>query len=425
MDKAYSGFVDLKYKPSKDDLVCSFFVQPAAGVSMDTAANAVAGESSVGTWTEVSTSTPKIKSMGARVFEITGNWIKVAYPSELFEPGNMPQIMSSIAGNVFGMKVVDGLRIEDVQWPEKIMKSYKGPLFGIAGIRKLMKVKDRPFCGTIIKPKIGLDSKNHAKVAYQAWSGGLDLVKDDENLTSQTFNSFEKRVTETLKLRNKAEKETGERKIYCPNITADYNTMIKRAEFLKENNSDYAMVDILTIGWSALQSFREANDDLKLILHGHRAGHAAFTRNPKHGISMLVIADIARLIGIDQIHIGAIIGKMEGEKDEIVRIGEEIENKIIKPKGNRLAENWHNIKPVMAVCSGGLHPGLVPSLVEMLGKDIIVQAGGGVHGHKKGTEAGARALRQAVDATVQGVSLEEYAEKHEDLKIALQQWGSI
>ncbi|MFH1229487.1 MAG: type III ribulose-bisphosphate carboxylase [Candidatus Aenigmatarchaeota archaeon] len=419
------SYVDLKYKPSENDLVCLFRVEPSKGVSMKQAAEDVAAESSIGTWTEVSTMSQKIRGMGAKVFEIKGSDVKIAYPSELFEPGNMPQILSSIAGNIFGMKAVKNLRLEDIDWPEKLIGSFKGPAFGIKGIRKLLDVPKRPLIGTIIKPKIGLDEVSHAKVAYEAWAGGLDIVKDDENLTSQSFNNFSKRIVETLKLRDKAEKETDERKMYMPNITADVDTMLERANFVKECGGEYVMVDILTVGWSALQTLRKANEDLKLVLHAHRAGHATFTRNKKHGISMVVIGDVARLIGMDQLHIGTIVGKMQGGKEEVLSTEDEIENKLIKEHGHCLAEDWLDIKPVFAVCSGGLYPGTIPYLTRVLGNDIIIQAGGGVHGHKNGTMAGAKATRQAVDAMMKGTSLPEYAKSHKELSVALKQWGYV
>lgn len=418
-------YIDLKYEPGKNDLICLFRIEPDKGISIKKAAENVAAESSVGTWTEVKTMNPEIRKLGSKVFEIKGSYVKIAYPLELFEPGNMPQILSSIAGNVFGMKVVKNLRLEDVGWPENLIKSFKGPMYGIGGIRKLLKTSKRPLTGTIIKPKLGLNEVNHAKVAYEAWIGGIDTVKDDENLSSQPFNNFSKRITETLKMRDLAEKETGERKMYMPNITAEMDTMLERANFVKECGGEYAMVDIITVGWSALQTLRKANDDLKLVLHAHRAGHATFTRNKKHGISMVVIGDIARLIGVDQIHIGTIVGKMQGMKEEILTTEEEIEKKIIKEQSHCLAEDWLNIKPVFAVCSGGLHPGMVPYLVKTLGNDIIIQAGGGVHGHKLGTTAGAKAMRQAVDAVMQNASLKDYAKSHKELAIALKQWGCI
>jgi ribulose-bisphosphate carboxylase large chain len=182
------------------------------------------------------------------------------------------------------------------------------------------------------------------------------------------------------------------------------------------------MVDIVTTGWSGLQTLREA--DLPLILHGHRAGHAAFTRDKAHGISMLTIAKLSRLAGLDQLHIGTAVGKMEGPASEVTAIGEEIEHRLIRHDEHRhvLAEKWYDVKPIFAVCSGGLHPGHVPELVAMLGNDIIIQAGGGVHGHPDGTKAGAMAMRQAVDAVMEGFSLAEYGRKHKELGKAIKEW---
>ena len=417
------GYVDLWYKPLKTDLICEFYVEPKQGYSIKQVAEHVAGESSIGTWTDVVTMSDKIKNMGARVFSIDQNCIRIAYPMELFELGNMPQIMSSIAGNIFGMKSVENLRLEDVRWPRKLMESFKGPIYGINGVRKLLKVRQRPLVGTIIKPKLGLDEKKHARVAYEAWIGGCDIVKDDENLSSQRFNKFEKRVKETLKMRNKAEKETGERKMYMPNITAETNEMIRRAKFVKKQGGEYVMIDVITTGWSALQTFRKENEDLKLVVHAHRAGHAAFTRNQKHGISMLVIGDIVRLIGVDQLHIGTVVGKMAGGREEVVSTMEEIEERIVVPHGHRMAEDWHHIKPIFAVCSGGLHPGHVPRLMDILGKDIIIQMGGGIHGHPNGTMIGSIAARQAVDAAMKNISLKKYAKNNTELKRALEKWG--
>jgi ribulose-bisphosphate carboxylase large chain len=427
MVKKYSGYLQLDYKPSKDDLVMLYKIKPAKGVSMKQAAEAIAAESSIGTWTEVSTMSSKIKAMGAKVFSLKGNYVKIAYPFELFEPGNMPQIWSSVAGNIFNMKDVECLRLEDAYWPAKLAKSFPGPKFGITGIRNLLGIRNRPLCGTIIKPKLGLSAKEHAKVAYQAWIGGIDIVKDDENLTSQPFNKFYERVAETLKMKELAEEETGEKKVYMPNVSAETNEMLKRAKFVKDCGGDclYVMVDILTVGWSALQTLRKATEDLGLVMHAHRAMHGALTKNKDHGISMLFIADTARLIGVDQIHIGTAVGKMMETKADVKMVGEEIEQGFVKEKQrHRLQQDWHNIKPVFAVCSGGLHPGLVPPLMKMLGKDIILQAGGGVHGHPQGTTAGAKAMRQAIDATLAGKSLKEWAKKHKELELAIKKWGT-
>jgi ribulose-bisphosphate carboxylase large chain len=404
----YIDFVNQSYNPKATDLVCDFYVE-TEGLSLKEAAGGVAAESSVGTWTELTTTKPYVEKLAARVFDIKGNDIKVAYPHDLFELGNMPNILSSVAGNVFGLRALKNLRLNDINLPQELIQSFKGPKFGIDGIRKLLNVKNRPFVGTIIKPKLGLKTKDHAKVAYDSWVGGCDVVKDDENLSSQSFNPFDERVVKTLEMRERAEQETGEKKVYMINITSETEEMLKRAQFVKDHGGRYFMIDILTCGFSALQTIRE--QDFGLVIHAHRAGHAAFTKNPKHGISMKVIAKVARIIGVDQLHVGTVVGKMSETREEV------LEN------CQALKTEMYGIKDVLPVASGGLYPGLVPALMGFFGNDFVIQAGGGIHGHTEGTVAGAKAMRQAVDAVLCGVSLKEYAESHEELQTALKLWN--
>jgi ribulose-bisphosphate carboxylase large chain len=238
------------------------------------------------------------------------------------------------------------------------------------------------------------------------------------------FNKFEKRIIETLKVRDQIEKETGERKFYMPNITAPLTTMIKRADFVIEKGGEYVMVDIITVGFSALQELRDYLNDKDVIIHAHRAMHAALTRSKTHGISMLCLAKLMRLIGMDQLHTGTIVGKMEGGKQETLDINQVItESQIYENHVSMLNQNWMNLKPALPVASGGLSPLHIPELLEILGNDIVFQFGGGCHGHPNGTEAGARAIRQALRASLDGIELNEYAKTHEELALALEKWG--
>jgi ribulose-bisphosphate carboxylase large chain len=305
--------------------------------------------------------------------------------------------------------------------PKSLLKSFPGPKYGIEGVRKFMKVRGRPFVGTIVKPKLGLNPKDHSECAYEAWLGGCDFVKDDENLSSQDFNKFEKRLSLTLAAADKAESITGEKKAYLCNVTAETKTMLKRAQMIQDQGGKYMMIDILTAGFAGLQTLRQEN--FKLAIHGHRAMHAALTRNPKHGMSMMTLADFSRMCGIDSLHIGTGIGKLEGKIDEIYEIEEEIEGHNVKATKMRLAQNWESMKSTLAVSSGGLHPGHIPFLIKHLGKDLSIQMGGGLHGNRLGTLGGARAARQAVDAVMKGFTLKEYAKTHPELKSTLEQWG--
>jgi ribulose-bisphosphate carboxylase large chain len=403
----YVDFVDNSYNPKTTDTICSFYVEPE-DISLKEAAGGVAAESSVGTWTELTTIKPYVQKLAAKVFSIEGNNIQIAYPIELFEPGNMPNILSSVSGNVFGLRALKNLRLNDIQLPKELVKSFKGPKYGINGVRELLRVKNRPFVGTIIKPKLGLKTEDHAKVAYEAWIGGCDIVKDDENLSSQRFNPFTDRIIRTLEMRDLAEKETGEKKVYMINITSETEEMLKRAQFVKDHGGRYLMIDILTCGFSALQTVRE--NDFGLVIHAHRAGHAAFTKNTKHGISMKVIAKVVRIIGVDQLHVGTVVGKMSETKEEVSENCEATKT------------NMFGLKKVLPVASGGLYPGVVPALIGFFGNDFVIQAGGGIHGHTNGTISGAKAMRQAVDATLKKTTLKDYAKTHKELQVALKIW---
>lgn len=398
-----------------DDLVCDFTVEPR-GASLAAAAEAIAAESSIGTWTDVAAMSESIRDRLApavtRLDETTGQ-VAIAYPLALFEEGNVPQLLSGVAGNIFGMGALAALRLNDVLLPARYLEGFAGPAVGLAGLRDYFGVRDRPLIGTIVKPKLGLPPDQHAAVAFEAWAGGCDIVKDDENLTNQHFNPFAQRLDATLAAAARAETETGERKLYLPNVTAETEEMLRRSRLVHERGAPAVMVDILTVGWAALQTLRAETRRLGLIIHAHRAFHAAFTRNSRHGMSMLVLAKLARLVGVDLLHIGTGVGKMHGEPAEVRALAETL----------RSPEGWGAIPPTAPVASGGLQPLHVPALVANLGLDLVIQAGGGIHGHPDGTRAGARAMRQAAEAAAANVPLAEYARRHRELARAMEVWG--
>ncbi|MFA5888134.1 MAG: type III ribulose-bisphosphate carboxylase [Candidatus Nanoarchaeia archaeon] len=424
----YEDFIDMNYKPDSHDVIASFRVKVPKWSSAKRAWGAVAAESSVGTWSPMAAMNYKnVKAVAAKVFEANGEWIKISYPEEHFEPGNMSQILASIAGNVFDMKSVDALRLEDISFTKKIVKSFPGPQFGKAGIRKLFKAPKRPLMLSVAKPKVGLTTAQHAEVGRQIWEGGLDLLKDDENLSNQSFNPFEKRVRETLKVRDKIEKKTGEKKSYLINITGPtVKEMEKRAKFVKNEGGEYAMIDIITTGWASVASVREICQDLGLAMHAHRAMHGAMTRVPTQGFSMNCVAKCARLLGVDQLHTGtANVGKMVGSEEEVIHLNKQIVNDEVEENKHlhMLQQDWFGTKPVFPVSSGGLHPLLVDKVMNKLGTDIMLQIGGGIHGHPNGSYAGARAMREAVEAYLAGIDLAVAAKKCPELKVALDYWG--
>jgi len=405
-----TDYLMVNYHPKKDrEIIATFYVE--SKLPLKAAASEIAAESSIGTWTKVTTLTPEIfKKLSAKVFYLNPRQkiVKIAYPLALFELGNLPQLLSSIGGNIFSMKIIKNLRLLDLEFPDKYINSYQGPKYGIKGIRNILGIEQRPIIGAIMKPKVGLNPKQYATLAESLWRGGVDVIKDDENLTDLSFNHFKDRVKQILKTQKKLAKELNQKKIYIFNVSAPFVEMLARANLVKKAGGRCVMIDIVSTGLDNVQSLRQK--DLGLILHGHRAGHSLFTRNPKHGLTMLVLAKLARLAGVDQLHTGTVVGKMEGSANEVIAI-----NKFLKSPFGKL-------KPVLPIASGGLHPGLVSKLIKILGKDLIINFGGGLHGHPDGSAEGAAACFAAVEATMKNIQLNKYSNNHLALKKALEHW---
>ncbi len=414
-----------------DYVICIYYVVPKKGMSLQGAAINLAAEESIGTWTKVVTMTNKVLKLAGKVFKIeklnSGGLVKVAFPLDLFDlDAGISHLLSIIAGNLFGLGDLKGVRLLDLHLPKEYAKMFKGPKFGIEGVRKLIGTdrEPRPHLGTIIKPKVGLGPKETAKVAYEAAIGGVDFIKDDETLTSQKFNPLEDRVSSVMEALDKVKEETGRRILYAVDVTADLNRLWKNVETALDNGANCIMVDVLCVGFPALRNLAE-DPSVKVPIHVHRCMHAAMTRNSEHGIHMLVLAKLVRLAGGDQLHTGTAKGKMEKPGAGAPR---QLENysgvRGIRYINDFLRSEWYNLRTVMPVASGGIHPALIPDNLKLLGyPDIQINAGGGIHGHPKGTRAGAMAMRQAIEAFIKGVPLEEYAKAHSELREALNYWG--
>ena len=324
MANTYTNYLALQETIDTKKHIIATFTLSVSGEPFEKTAGGVAAESSVGTWTDVGLEEKQIwDRLHAKVIELNenppagGGTIKIAYPLDLFEKGNLPQLLSSITGNVFGLKEIVGLRLEDLEFPESYVQSYPGPALGIDGIRSLTGVFSQPLLGSIIKPKLGLTSVQHAEAAMNVYDNGIHLVKDDENLTSMTFDNFYSRVDEvTKRMHAKKYLQIGQAKIHAFNITASYEEMLKRANYVRDSGANCLMVDVLTAGFSGMCGIRNRN--FGLMIHGHRAMHAAFTRSRQYGMSMLVIAKLARLVGVDSFHTGTVVGKMEGGKKRLL-----------------------------------------------------------------------------------------------------------
>jgi ribulose-bisphosphate carboxylase large chain len=386
------------------ELVARYHVE--TDLAIGKAAEAIAAEQSTGTWTAVEGAD---NPLAARVISACGSEVEIGFPLELFEPGNIPQYLSVVAGNLFGLGALQKVRLQDVIIPERLVRAHQGPQVGIEEARRLIEAYGRPLVGTIVKPKVGLDPRRTAEVAAAAVRGGLDLVKDDETLTDQAFCPMVPRVEAVMSALHKVERETGKKAFYAVNVTAGADQILERAERALDHGANMVMIDVLTAGFSALEVLSR---NLRVPIHVHRTMHGALTRDKSHGISMTVIARLVRLAGGTNLHTGTYLGKMARETEENDRAKE------------ALRGEWHGLKRVFPVASGGIYPGNVHANLDGYGIDCIVQAGGGVHGHPQGTIAGARAMVQAVEAWAMKIPLGEYAKEHLELQRALEFWRS-
>jgi ribulose-bisphosphate carboxylase large chain len=400
------------YVPKDTDVLCCFRVTPQPGVEPEEAAAAVAGESSTATWTVVWTDRlTAYEHYQAKAYRVEpvpnapGQYLAwIAYDIDLFEEGSIANLTSSIIGNVFGFKALRALRLEDMRIPEPYVKTFQGPPHGIVIEREYLNKFGRPLLGATTKPKLGLSARNYGRVVYEALRGGLDFTKDDENINSQPFMRWRDRSLASMEAVNKAMAETGEIKGHYLNVTAaSMEEMYERAEFARDLGSIIVMMD-LTVGYTAMTSMSRWARRNGVLLHLHRAGHSTFTRQKTHGVSFRVLAKWCRLLGVDHIHAGTVVGKLEGDPDMVrgyydtCRL-DHVEANLMH--GIQFAQDWASMPGVMPVASGGIHAGQAHELLHHLGEDTVLQFGGGTIGHPMGIAAGATANRTAVELMIQ------------------------
>ena len=445
---ASMGYYDADYVPKDTDVLAVFRVTPQPGVDPVEAGAAVAGESSTATWTVVWTDRLTANShYQAKCYRVDpapgrpGEYLAyIAYDIDLFEEGSIANLTSSIIGNVFGFKPLLALRLEDMRIPVAYVKTFPGPPHGIVMEREYLGKYGRPLLGATIKPKLGLSARNYGRVIYEACRGGLDFTKDDENINSQSFMKWRDRFLFGIEGVNRAMAETGEIKGHYFNVTAGtMEQMYERAEFAKEIGSVVIMID-LTVGYTAMQSMSHWARRSGVLLHLHRAGHSTYTRQKTHGVSFRVISKWCRLIGVDHLHAGTVVGKLEGDPATTRGFYDTLREDHIPTNvanGIYFDQDWASLAPVMPVASGGIHAGQMHQLLDYLGEDVILQFGGGTIGHPMGVAAGAEANRVALEAVIKARNegrdflregpdiLRAAARRCRPLEAALSTWGDV
>jgi len=408
---AKMGYWDAAYTVKQTDLLALFRITPQNGVDPVEATAAVAGESSTATWTvvwtDLLTACDVYRAKAYRVDPVPstpGQYFGyVAYEIDLFEEGSLANMTASIIGNVFGFKALKALRLEDMRIPFAYLKTFQGPATGVVVERERMDKFGRPLLGATVKPKLGLSGKNYGRVVFEGLKGGLDFLKDDENINSQAFMRWRERFLYCQEGIQRASAATGEVKGSYLNVTAGtMENVYERAEYAKELGSIIIMID-LVMGYTAIQSIAIWARNNDMILHLHRAGNSTYARQKNHGINFRVICKWMRMAGVDHIHAGTVVGKLEGDPLMVKGFYNtllDVKTFVNLPQGIFFAQDWASLRKCMPVASGGIHCGQMHQLLNYLGDDVVLQFGGGTIGHPDGIQAGATANRVALESMV-------------------------
>ena len=397
-----------------DFLIATYYMKSEKEPDIYVWVKLVAADQSAGTWTHVEGETPEvIEKYGGKVIGIYpmaeehACVARIAFPTANF-PSYLPMILSTVAGNVLGQ---DGIKLVDIEIPDKVLEELPGPMMGIEGIRELLGVPERPLVGAILKPCIGVPPEVSAAGARQAALGGADVIKDDELLSYPEYSPMEKRVAAVMEQL----REVGKDKscLYAVNITGE--NLLERAKRAIDAGANSLMVNYQAMGWGAVEDFIRGMKREGLIypIFGHCAGMGAYYRSKTQGISTaLACGKLARLVGMDMPLVYPDSGRFGLSTNEFV----ETHAQCIAP--------MKGINRAFMTVAGGVQPGAIEYLMDLLGNDCILMAGGGIYGHPMGAEAGAKAILHAINAKMEGKSILDAGKECPELQAAIDVWGT-
>jgi ribulose-bisphosphate carboxylase large chain len=361
-------YIDKAYQPRPTDLLCSYHLEPMNGKTMESVSEELCSKAAI----DASTGANR-DSLAARAYAIDGNNVKVAYPAEHFEAGNIPQVLSVVAGRIFGLANIANLRLLDMRFPEWWVKSFRGPAHG-ESLHQLLGSPERPLVSALIAPEVGMDLETYKKKAFAVVMGGCDMIRDSHQLTDLPNNRFEERVKAVLALTRESAAKSELPKLYFPNVTGAGDIILKRTRFATQAGCRGVVIDFHTCGLSVLQMLRNEFPDL--IIYADRTSHGATARNKKHGIAMTMLGKLARLAGADLVEIGSITGDMIETQAQVVALHTNLlaEN-FTSQNPQRFSQNWYGLKKCMPVLSGGLTSDDIRELRYTFGHQMVLQFG--------------------------------------------------
>ena len=416
-----------------DRITATYHIETALPLA-ETAA-AMAGEQSTGTFLKLEgEDDPIVQRQAAQVESVTaldevrapslpgavapkdgsGIWrqgeVVLSWPLDNIGP-SLTNLMATIAGNLFELRQLSGIRLRDVTLPRAFLDAYPGPAFGVAGTRRLAGVEQLPLIGTIIKPSVGLTPEATAAAVSRLVAGGINFVKDDELQSDGPFCPFAQRVAAVMRVINDAAQRTGRKAMFAFNLTGEIDDMRRRHDIVLDAGGTCVMASLNSVGLTGFNALRR---HAALPIHGHRNGWGLFYRSPMMGIDYRVYQTIWRLAGADHMHVN-------GLRNKFAEAGE---SSIASARAclTPLAVD----KPYLAmpVFSSGQWAGQTVETYKALGSaDVIYACGGGIVGHPGGVAAGVESVRAGWEAALAGETLAERAQRSPALATALNFFG--
>ena len=332
--------------------------------------------------------------------------LTLSWPIENMGP-SLPNLITTIAGNLFELKPLSGIRLMDLRLPSAFSTNYSGPKFGCEGTRKLIGIYERPLIGTIIKPSVGLSTKETGLLVSQLCAGGIDFIKDDELQANGPSCPFEDRVKEVMQAVNKAADKNGFKVMVAFNLTGEIDEMRRRHDFVQEQGGTCVMVNLMAVGMTGMISIGQHSN---LPIHAHRAGWGALTREPLLGWSYPAWSKLWRLVGADHMHVSGLDNKFTESNESVIESARSLRDPLFS----------HAPMCSLPVFSSGQTVLQAAATVASVGSpDLLVTAGGGIVAHPFGVAAGVKVMRQAYDAAMQKVDVTQYARGHPELAAAL------
>jgi len=404
--------------------------------ALEHAAEVIAGEQSSGTFVAVPGETAALKErFGARVESVTAletvdqpslpgskppkgrsgapryhrGIATISFPLHNFGP-SLPGLLSTVAGNLYELQEVSGVRLVDVDLPAAFAARYPGPGFGIDGTRRLAQVTGRPLIGTIIKPSIGLAIDELRPLVRDLATAGLDFIKDDELNADPPYAPLSQRVPAVMDELRRAADATGKLSMYAFNITGDIDHMLQAHDLVRDAGGTCVMVNINCVGFAALAHLRR---HCELPIHGHRAHFGAFARDPMLGIGFTAYQKLCRLAGVDHLHVGGFNSKFYETNEEVAQ---SIRDCLTPMHGD------YRVMP--AISSAQWAGSAIDIYAATHTMDVVHLAGGGIIAHPGGTAAGVRSMQQGWEAAISGTPLDDYARTHPELQAAIGKFGT-